>query len=308
MTNGIITDVCSLGIDIGGTSIKAAVVDASGAARFSSNLHTPSVGRSLFEEGLTAFVNKTMLDAGQQGVSISSIGIGVPGLVSANRIVGAINNLPFLQDVCLSEPLMDEFDCPIYVDNDAFFMALAESRFGAAIGARDTLFLTVGTGIGSALMLNGKFYRGAQGRGAEVGHMLIQDCEDGSYVTLQSLASTSALVSKFRALADDGYANGHSLVSAYLEGQSAAKTAMDWHFNHLAAGISSLINIFNPNLVVLGGGIVEAGDFYIEEINKRVLSMALEEAVRDVRLVGAQQGNLAGCIGAAYYASLTEPA
>ena len=298
-------NTCSLGVDVGGSAVKAALVDTFGMAICHAKRPTRVSGQEAFLGELVDLVSEMTRHAARKGLAVSAIGIGVPGLVRDNCIIDGINNLPFLLGSSLSGLLASHFDCPVSVDNDAFYMASAESRYGAASGATDVLFLTVGTGIGGAVMLDGRFYRGGRGFGAEMGHMLVQcDEREGRYRTFESLASTSALVARYRHLTGDPRATGERLVQAYLAGISHAREVMEWHFQHLSAGIASLVNIFNPHLVVLGGGIAEAGDFYVDQVRQRVLTMAIKETIDGVSLVGTRLGNLAGCIGAAYSASL----
>ena len=309
----------TLGIDIGATAIKLAVVDQFAETCYENNRPT------LAKDGLTSFltdlrkhVDRALSAAERRGVHVSAIGIGVPGLVQHNRIVGGINNIPILAGVSLAEELA-ELDLPIEVENDVYLMGMAESRFGAALGVADVIFLTVGTGIGAALKLNGRFYRGANGRSSEVGHMILSHggarCSCGNRGCLEVLASTPALINRYLDLADPDLLaagnppTGPELVRRYRAGDASARAAFHFHFEYLAAGVASLINIFDPRQVVIGGGIIESGDFYLREIRQRVAKSVMDASTANTAIDKAGLGNKAGCIGAAcLFADTTAPA
>ena len=300
----------TLGIDIGATLVKLAVVDEYASTCYESS------GPTKIREGLFCFlsdlnerVDAALAQARQRGAEVAAIGIGVPGLVQSNRIVGGINNFPELVGISLAEELA-RVNLPIKVENDAYLMGIAESRFGAATDSADVIFLTVGTGIGAALKLNGQFYRGANRCASEVGHMILAyggaRCSCGNRGCFEALASTSALINRYVNLSDSAASEprtpptGRELVNLYLDGDSEAVEAMQLHFDYLAAGIASLINIFDPQQVVIGGGITECGDFYLTEVRRRVAEGVMSGSLSHTSIDVAGLGNWAGCIGAAY--------
>lgn len=299
----------TLGIDIGATAIKLAVVDRLAATCYESTRPTLAAdGLTSFLGNLRKYIDRALSEAGRRGAHVSAIGIGVPGLVRRNRIVGGINNIPILSDVSLDEELA-ELGLPIEVENDVYLMGMAESRFGVASGVSDVIFLTVGTGIGAALKLDGRFYRGANGRSSEIGHMILSHggarCTCGNRGCLEVLASTPALINRYLDLADhDLFAagkppTGRELARRYLAGEPSARAAFHFHFEYLAAGIASLINIFDPRQVVIGGGITESGDFYVRELRQRVTKSVMDPSTANTAIDRAGLGNRAGCIGAA---------
>lgn len=187
-------------------------------------------------------------------------------------------------------------------------MALGETLFGAAKGATDVVFVTVGTGIGCGVLIDGRLYRGYRNRGMEMGHITVkcdgEACACGGVGCLEHYASTSALVRRFCALSgNDGGAecdvDGKDVVFFYKEGNPAAVQAMEEHWNYLAHGIASMINLFAPQRVVVGGGISEAGDFYLEKLREGVRRQMMSVCGGDTELVAATLGNRAGCMGAA---------
>ena len=297
----------TLGIDVGGTLVKLAVVDEQASTRYETSGRTRP-DRASFLKDLHERVDHALVKASRNGTEISAIGIGVPGQVQGNRIVGAINNFPELAGVSLAEELA-AVNLPIKVENDAYLMGIAESRFGAAKDSDDVVFLTVGTGIGAALKLNGRFYSGANHRAGEIGHMVLAyggaGCSCGNRGCFEALASTSALIDQYMQLAQAGGSapgkppTGRELISLYLQGDPVAVKALEMHFDYLAAGIASLINIFDPQQVVLGGGITGSGDFYLSEVRRRVPAGVVSGSRNQASIDPAALGNWAGCIGAA---------
>ena len=303
----LVTAMWTLGVDVGGTLVKLAVVGEDASTCYQSSSPTRT-GEARFLKDLRERVDHTLVKASQNGARVSAIGIGVPGQVQGNRIVAGANNFPELAGVSLARELA-AVNLPIKVENDAYLMGIAESRFGAAKDSADVVFLTVGTGIGAALKLNGRFYRGAKHRAGEIGHMVLSyggaRCSCGNRGCFEALASTSALIKRYMRLsraagsAPGKPPTGPELVSLYHEGDPAAVEALQLHFDYLAAGIASLINIFDPQQVVVGGGITGCGDFYLAEVRRRVAAGVMSGSKNHASIDPAGLGNWAGCIGAA---------
>ena len=303
----LVTTMWTLGIDVGATLVKLAVVNEYASTCYQSSGPTRT-GEARFLKDLRERVDHTLVKASQNGARVSAIGIGVPGQVQGNRIVGGANNFPELAGVSLARELA-AVNLPIKVENDAYLMGIAESRFGAAKDSADVVFLTVGTGIGAALKLNGRFYRGANHRASEIGHMVLsyggERCSCGNRGCFEALASTSALINRYMRLSRAAVSapgkppTGPELVSLYLEGDPAAVEALQLHFDYLGAGIASLINIFDPQQVVVGGGITGCGDFYLAEVRRRVAAGVMSGSKNHPSIDPADLGNWAGCIGAA---------
>ena len=167
------------------------------------------------------------------------------------------------------------------------------------------VFVTVGTGIGCGVLIGGRLFRGYRNRGMEMGHITVkcdgEACACGGRGCLEHYASTSALVRRFCELngGRDVDVNGKDVVLFYKEGNPAAVQAMEEHWNYLAHGIASMINLFAPQRVVVGGGISEAGDFYLGKLREGVRRQMMSVCGEDTELVAARLGNRAGCMGAA---------
>ena len=290
----------AIGIDLGGTNIKYGITDAEG---------------NLLYEGMkptaAGFVIESLKDIVKElfgmGFSIAGIGIGVPGIIDEGVVTGCAGNIPEIDGIRLGELIQEFSGIPVAMENDAALMGLAEFRFGAARGLSDVVFLTVGTGIGGALVVNGELYGGNRNRGGELGHIRVAypgaPCSCGASGCMEAHASVTALVGDYLRVVQVGEQkdrpDGRSIFSAYLAGESAAVLVMHRHFEYLGAGIASLINIFSPQKVIVGGGITEAGEGYIRPIRERVFGMAMKETSAHTIIEGALLGNKAGWLGAA---------
>ena len=189
-------------------------------------------------------------------------------------------------------------------------MGLGETMYGAGQGARNVVFLTVGTGIGGAVVIDGKLFNGFANRGTELGHVPLiangEPCACGSIGCLEHYASTSALVRRFsKRAAETGRSfsgeeiNGELIVRLYKEGDKLATECLDEHCDFLGHGIAGFINIFSPQRIVIGGGLSEAGDFYILKVSERAQRYVMADCAVNTRIMAASLGNKAGSIGAA---------
>jgi glucokinase len=294
----------AIGVDLGGTHIKYGLVDHLGRILFESIRDTRLPGGSPINSVYEA-IGEAHLAAKEMRLMVEGIGLGVPGILDEDRVIGCAGNLPELEGVSPAPMISDSFGLTVHVENDANLMGLAESRWGAARGASPSVFLTIGTGIGGALILDGKLYNGYRNRGTELGHIHVaggtRPCTCGNIGCLEAQASVTALVEDYKGLLPQSTEaiDGRQVVVRYLEGQPAAVTAMNRHFNYLASGVASLLNIFSPEKLVIGGGISEAGDFYVSNIRKRALQLAMKETSEYTCIAAAGLGNKAGFLGAA---------
>lgn len=311
----------AIGIDLGGTSVKYALINTAGDFLFEGK--RPSLADQSAEAvigQLIRAVDETKAFAAAQGLQIEGIGIGTPGIVDAtNRIVlGGAENIVGWANLALADRMEAATALPVRLSNDANLMGLGETRYGAGRGAQNVVFLTVGTGIGGAIVIDGRLFNGFGGRGTELGHVPLiatgEPCACGSVGCLEHYASTSALVRRFaqRSLeAGISYpgeeVNGELIVRLYKAGDALATACLDEHCDYLGHGIAGFINIFSPQRVVIGGGLSEAGAFYIEKVSERALRYAMADCAVDTRIMAALLGNRAGSIGAAslIFSSLT---
>jgi len=296
----------SVGIDLGGTFIKFALVSESGEILFNSKL---SIGAGAKRDDILDTIRKaiemTLEVAAEKQLQVAGIGIGSPGVCCDGIVYGGADNLDNWIDVHLSEIYSDQFKLPVLIDNDANVMGLGEAVFGAAKDCSDVIFLTVGTGIGGAIIAEGKLYGGYKNRGTEMGHVTIDHkgiaCNCGGRGCLEAYASTGALIRQYAEATgkNERELDGFYLVQKFKEGEEAAVKCMEEHTDYLGHGIAGFINTFAPQKVVVGGGISEAGQFYIDMIKKSAMSYAMPDCAVNTDVVAATLGNMAGCLGAA---------
>ncbi len=301
----------AIGIDLGGTTIKYAVVDDLGEFHFEGVLPTPACeGAEAVTSQILRAVELCREFAASEGIELRGVGIGTPGVISGDGrvVVGGAENIAGWEGVALADAVEAHTQLATRIDNDANLMALAETMFGAAKGSSDVLFLTIGTGIGGGVLIDGKLRGGYQNRGMELGHVVLiadgEQCACGGRGCFEHYASTSALVRRFKERCrevgisrDD--ADGRMIVELYHQGDELAREAMEEHWQFVAQGVRSFINVFAPQRVVIGGGISEAGEFYFEKIREYVAASVMAVCGSHTEIVAATLGNSAGCLGAA---------
>ncbi len=278
-----------LGVDVGGTKVAVAAVE-DGQPRHTVEHPTALDSTASLLDGIEAAVREVAAVAGEP----DAIGIGVPSQVEfATGTVVASVNIP-LAGVPLREELGRRFGVPVYVDNDASCAALAEAH---AIGATELVMLTLGTGVGGGIVTGGRIFRGADGLGGELGHVVVEadgpECPGAcpNRGCLEALCSGTALE---RAAGR----KGREVVEAARGGDADAQAHLDRLGRYLGIGISNMVNAFQPEVVVIGGGLSAAADLFLEtavaEAGSRALPALWERATVQV----AKAGNAAGVIGA----------
>jgi len=293
------------GIDVGGTFVKLSLISEDGNILFEDKLDISKATREEILNTIDLAIIKIKKEADLFDVQISGIGIGSPGIVFEGVVLGGADNLNEWSDVPLRDIFSKKFGLPVYVDNDANVMGIGEVIYGAAKNCTDVIFITVGTGIGGAIVMNGQLYGGYKNRGTELGHVVLIhdgiDCNCGGRGCLEAYASTSALIRQYAELSgkDEETIDGRTIVERFKEGESFAVKCMQEHTTYLGHGIASFVNTFAPQKVVIGGGISEAGQFYIDMISASTFRYAMPDCASNTEVVGAILGNKAGCLGAA---------
>lgn len=302
-----------IGIDLGGTSVKYALIDEEGNFLFEGKLPSyAEVSAEAVIGQLTKAIEEVTAFAATNRWGVSGIGLGTPGIVDATgRIVlGGAENIKGWENLPLANRLELATGLPTRLANDANLMGLGETMYGAGRGATDVLFLTVGTGIGGAVIIDGKLFTGFGGRGTELGHVPLiangEACACGSVGCLEHYASTTALVRRFTQRSTETgrtyggeEINGELIVRLYKAGDALATECLDEHCDYLGHGIAGFINIFSPQRVVIGGGLSEAGSFYIDKLRERAQRYAIADCALNTVIMAAELGNKAGCMGAA---------
>lgn len=302
----------AIGIDLGGTSIKYALVDKAGNSFFEGKL--PSFASVSAAEVIGQLVKAATIlkeEAARQNWEICGVGVGTPGIVDVTNsiVLGGAENIVGWENIDLATILEEKLNLPIVIGNDANLMGLGETKFGAGRGCTHVVFLTVGTGIGGAVIIDGRLFNGYANRGTELGHVPLiatgERCACGGVGCLEHYASTAALVRRFAALAQergltfDEEINGELIVRLYHEAFPLAIDCLNEHFYYLGRGIAGFINIFSPERIVIGGGVAESGAFYLEKIREVVKENVIMDCALNTEIVAAELGNRAGLIGAA---------
>jgi|SRR5437588_1211428 len=306
---------CVIGVDLGGTKVLGGAVDAQLTVHHRAHRLAAGADQEAVLATIAAVVTE-LRDASEEPVA--GVGLGVPCTIDHVRgIAVQAVHLP-IADLAIADVMSERLGLPVFVDNDATAAMLAEHRFGAARGARHALMLTLGTGIGGGMVLDGELYRGSQGAAAELGHMVIESegpaCGPhcNSHGCLEALASGTALGREGTRVARDAsgsqlarsLAAGQEITGALVtelahDGDRAARDVVALVGMRLGVGISNLLNIFNPEVVVVGGGVIAAGELLLGPVRRVVAERALEPARSHARIVPARFGAESGMLGAA---------
>jgi glucokinase len=288
----------ALGVDVGGTKILAGVVDREGGVERREGRPTPQSSQEDLLAELDAVVERLL------GDDVAALGFGLPSTIdqARGRAVASVH-IP-LEEMDFRDRMAERFGLPVGIDNDANAAAIAEWRLGAARGASYVVMLTLGTGIGGGLILDGRPYRGWSGAAAELGHMVLDyggaPCGQGCIGHGHFEALAAGKVADEAARRRFGLeANARRLVAEARAGHQAARDDLAEIGRRLGAGLGSLVNIFDPEVIVLGGGFAEADEFVLGPARETLAVEALAPGRDHVRIEWAQLGPDAGMIGSA---------
>ena len=298
-----------IGLDLGGTNLKYAVGDENG------NIIIKKIRPSLAQESqkkvfdnifnaITELIQETAAE-------IKGIGFGTPGSVDFKKgqLIAGTPNIKNWTDAPIKKTIEEKFNIPVWVDNDANIMTLAEVRIGAAKGYSHVVCFTIGTGIGGGIIIDNQLYRGANFAAAEVGHTIVEKggkpCKCGNLGCLEAYTSAPAMINRYRRkLKRIGLMfNEEQLTTEFIF--QKAKFAEDFAIetinetcDYLGTGIASVVNVINPQIVVIGGGVADAGEQFIKKVETVVQQNAMKPNSQNLKVVKAQLGNDAGVAGA----------
>jgi glucokinase len=307
-----VSAVETIGVDLGGTKMLVGVLSGT-EPLYEQREH--STGHS--EDELVELLVREVEEARAARPDAVAVGLGIPATIDHERGVAvAAVNLP-LSDVPIKQVVSERTGLPVFVDNDANVAAYAEYLYGAAQGKPHTVMLTVGTGIGGGLVLGGEIYRGSSGAGAELGHTVIQmdgpPCQGNcpNHGCVEALASGTALGREGRAAAESapesalgkllaagGEVDGRAVTEAAVAGDDVAIGVFDLIGTRLGVACATFANVFQPDAIVVGGGVIAAGDVLLEPARRELRRRALNPMDR-TPILEATLGNDAGMIGAA---------
>jgi glucokinase len=309
----------TIGADLGGTKMLVGVMD--GERRVLHRSTAVTAGRT--QDELVDLIEAGLAAARAARPDVAAAGLGLPCTIDrgCGVAISAVN-LPMV-DLPVRDMMRERLGLPVFIDNDANVATLAEHRFGAARGTGNAVMVTVGTGIGGGLILDGRLYRGSSGAGAELGHVVVDmdgprcqgNCPNRGCI--EAVASGTALGREGRAaaerapdsalgraLAEGREVDGKAVTDAALAGDPAARETVALVGRRLGVAFSSYANIFEPEVIVVGGGAVAAEDLLLEPAREELRARALPPMNRGTRVVAAQLGPEAGMIGAAALAMI----
>lgn len=307
-----------VGIDLGGTKISGALADLDGKVLAQYTVQTlASEGEEAVLNRIVEVITKVMSDSNKGSDEIKSIGIGSPGPLDAkNGIIITTPNLPF-KNFSLVSPIKSKFGIDTYLDNDANVAAIGEYIFGAGKGTKNMVFITVSTGIGGGAIINGNIYRGNTSNALEVGHTtLVEDgprCNCGNYGCAEALASGTAIGKRAKEAIEGGAETSlkqYKDVTSYevfveaKKGDKVAKEILDKCLNYLGICVANIVNTFDPQRVIIGGGVSKGGDIVFEKVREVVNKRCFKAMAEACEILPAGLGTDAGVIGAVALAIL----
>ncbi|MFA6217366.1 MAG: ROK family protein [Candidatus Omnitrophota bacterium] len=295
-----------IGIDLGGTNLKIALFDALCRLQSKKIIRT---GQFLNKDALISGIVESVEQLIRQNHLVKSqvigLGLGLPGPIDADKgIVHFFPNIPGWKEVHLSAILKKRLGIRVVIDNDANLMALAEYRTGAAVGCKNVVCLTLGTGVGGGLIFEGKLYRGSTYAAGEIGHMPVNEngprCNCGGIACLEAYIGNKRIAAEVKRL----FKKDISLEKVSSLARSGNRIAIQVWKNvgkRLGLVLASIVNLLNPDCIVIGGGVAGAGKVLFDPIRKVVRERAMSVQAKNVKIVKASLGYDSGVIGAALF-------
>jgi len=309
----------SIGIDFGGTKIIAGVVnkETGEVVGFSKKKTKKDCGAEAIVEKIIKIIEEAILESKISIDEVDSIGMGLAGQVDREK--GVLIAAPNLHcfNIEFKKILEKKFKKPVVIGNDVEIATIGEMKFGAGRGYDSFVCVFVGTGVGSGIVLNGKLLSGATGTAGEIGHIIVASdgraCGCGGNGCLEAYASRTAIEQKIRnalkkghksVITDfmkktDGAMRSKHLSKAIEANDEIVINCITEATDYLSSGLASVINFLNPQLIILGGGLIEAVDFFFKLTAKKALSKALEVPSKNTKITRAELGDFSGVIGAA---------
>lgn len=292
-----------IGVDVGGTNLRGALIGADGRfVRRFRVLSEVSKGRDSFLERLCHEVRHLQETAVLEGTPVRAVGVGVPGLIDRQGVVRSSVNMPPLEGLALRDCLERQLGLPVCCANDANLIALGESRYGAGRGLDSAMVVTIGTGVGSGLILNGHLWEGSAGFAAEFGHITVEPaghpCPCGNRGCLEQYVSATAL-SRL-----GGGQTPEKLAALARGGDEAARNLFVQAGTNLGIALAGLLNTLNLDGIVIGGGVSASYDLLEPALQTTLQQRTFPQILHGVQLCKASLGDDAGLLGAALLAGM----
>ncbi|MGQ9617774.1 MAG: ROK family protein [Candidatus Aminicenantia bacterium] len=291
-----------LGIDIGGTEIKSCLITNEEKIIKELNFPTPHDLDSLLQRFIEIYENLSTNE------KIEGAGIGIAGFIDINEwVLRSSPNMKFLDGINLLDYFGSKINIPFIVDNDANMAAWGEFKIGAGTEVKNMVHVTLGTGVGSGIIIDGKLFHGSTGFGAELGHTVVNPegipCNCGGRGCLETEASAQKIVKNYLDLiGKETLLTSKEVYDFARNGDERAIEAFRKAGYYLGIGLANVINLLNPELIVLGGGVMNAGDLIMKPVLEEIRKRAISFPFNSLKIVPALLGNKAGMIGAALWA------
>lgn len=296
-----------IGIDLGGTNLKIALLDLKYKIRKKEGLSTKRfIMKKSLIQALIDSINKIIKDNDLNRSNILGIGLGLPGPVDIKQgIVHFLPNIPGWKEVNLKSTLEKKLRLPVFLDNDVNLMTLAEFRLTAVRRFKNIVCLTLGTGVGGGIIINGKLYRGANNASGEIGHIPVNEkgprCKCGGIACLEAYIGNNRIIREAREL----FRQNISLEELSKLAKKQNKKALRlWSQvgRRLGIALAGIVNLLNPEVIIIGGGVAQAGKVLFDEVKGTIAKRAMSVQAKQVKVFKAVLGNDAGLLGAAILA------
>jgi len=310
-----------VGVDLGGTNIKAGLVDPGGKIIARGTTRTKAhEGGEVIADQIAGLSRKVAADGKASWKEISGMGIGFPGLIDSNKgVIHTSPNLPRLKDVHLKKLMEGRLGIPVFVDNDVNVVALGELTFGAGVGVNNLICMTLGTGIGGGVIIDGRIHRGNGMTAGEIGHIPINRegpaCNCGGKGCLESYTGSERIIGRAIDYIKSGRKTALTskvndlekltpklIAEAAGEGDALSLKVMEETGEYLGIALAGVINILDPDIIVIGGGVAEAGQIIFDPIKRTVRDRCYVYLRREIPIVASKLGSDAGVLGGAVLA------
>lgn len=308
-----------IGIDLGGTNTVVGLCAADGALLCKQSTPTRKGDPAGLRADMHRLAVAVCAQIGTQPDTVTQIGIGVPGTFDKTTATLLFGTNLGMNDVCFADAFAPDFACPVKLDNDANCAALGEALHGAGMGSGNAVMVTLGTGVGGGVVIGGRLYTGANDVAGEIGHMVVArgglSCNCGRHGCLEAYASATGMIRLTRMALEndtdkrsllhariaenDGRLTAKMVCDARDDGDALADRVFDDYCGYLGCGLVNLVNIFQPDTIILGGGLAGYGEALLTPLRRQIEAESFKGVRVNTRLVLAALGNDAGIIGAA---------
>lgn len=304
-----------IGLDLGGTNLKYGIASEDGTILHSGLMKSGSdVSGQRVVDTMADAAEECLRVAKEKRLEIGSIGVGCPGSIDieTGRSLGPTAHIPDWEGMPIAEQIRARCRLPVFADNDANTMAYAEYRYGAGRGCRILVGVTLGTGVGGGIVIDGEIYHGGRFNAAEIGHVVVvadgHACSCGNRGCMELYCGAKAITRDTLAALEKGRESSlksmdnldpKAVFEAYENGDALAKEIVERVVFYLSAGLTSVVNVLNPDVLVIGGGISQAGYYLVDLVREQILSRVMKSEKKFLKIARAELVNEAGLLGSA---------